>query len=147
MAAAEVLRQPDISYHPNFASYQQRSQNRRETEKLPVTIPAGFPQKLLSTLVWDGKDVKTGSEWIVELNKSQLDEIDSALKHFKCTYMTVRVPRTERKLLSMGSQHSACLMVTSVEIRSHCLPPALFCEHCPKSFTLGEAFLFCVVYV
>jgi hypothetical protein len=85
MAAAEVLRQPDISYHPNFASYQQRSQIRRETEKLPTTVPAGFPQQLSSTLVWDGKDVETGSEWIVELNKSQLDEIDSALRHFKCT--------------------------------------------------------------
>jgi hypothetical protein len=84
MAAAEVLRQPDISYHPNFASYQLRSQNRKDTEKLPTTIPTGFPQHLSSTLVWDGKKVEATSDWIIELSKARLDEIDRALKHFKC---------------------------------------------------------------
>jgi hypothetical protein len=84
MAAAQVLRQPDIAYHPNFDRYQVRSQHRQETEKLPTALPGGFPQQLSSPLVWEGKDVENSNGWIFELNEAQLDEIDQALNHFKC---------------------------------------------------------------
>ena len=84
MAAAQVLRQPDIAYHPNFDSYQVRSQRRQKTEELPKTLPSGFPKQLLSPLVWEGKEVEKSSDWIVALTEAQLDEIDQALNHFKC---------------------------------------------------------------
>lgn len=84
MAAAQILRQPDIAYHPNFDSYQVRSQHRQKTEKLPTTVPSGFPQQLSSPLVWEGKEVETSNDWIVVLTEAQLDEIDQALNHFKC---------------------------------------------------------------
>ena len=85
MATAQVLRQPEIAYHPDFDRYQVRSQHRQETEKLPTTLPSGFPKLLSSPLVWDGKDVESSNDWIVELSEAQLDEIDQALSHFKCT--------------------------------------------------------------
>ena len=84
MAAAQVLRQPDIAYHPNFDRYQVRSQHRQKTEDLPTTLPNGFPQQLSSPLAWEGKEVENSDDWIVELTEAQLDEIDQALNHFKC---------------------------------------------------------------
>ena len=86
MAAAQVLRQPEITYHPNLDSYRVRSQHRQETEELPKTLPSGFPEQLSSPLVWEGKEVESSSDWIVELTEAQLDEIDQALDHFKCTW-------------------------------------------------------------
>jgi len=84
MATAQVLRQPEIAYHPDFDRYQVRSQHRQDTEKLPTTLPSGFPKQLSSPLVWEGKDVESSSDWIVELSGAQLDEVDQALSHFKC---------------------------------------------------------------
>jgi hypothetical protein len=86
MAAAQVLRQPDIAYHPNFDRYQVRSQHRQKTEKLPTTLPSGFPQQLSSPLVWEGKEVENSNDWIVELTEAQLDEIDQALDRFRCKW-------------------------------------------------------------
>jgi hypothetical protein len=86
MAAAQVLRQPDITYHPNFDQYKARSQRRQKAEQLPTSLPDGFPQQLSSSLVWEGKDVEGRSDWTFELNESQLDEIDQALQKFKCRY-------------------------------------------------------------
>lgn len=86
MATAQVLRQPDISYHPNFESYQARSQERQRAEQLPTSLPDGFPKQLSSPLVWEGKDVESRSDWIFELNEGQLDEIHEALQKFKCKH-------------------------------------------------------------
>lgn len=77
--------QPEIQYHPNFEQYQARTRLRKETESLPTSLPAGFPQKLVSPLVWEGKDVENRSDWIYQLSDAQLDEIDAALKSFKGT--------------------------------------------------------------
>lgn len=76
--------QPDIAYTPNFDSYQARVQRRRETEKLEKSLPPGFPQKLVSNLVWDGKDLANKYDWNYVLTDSDLKEIDEALHHFKC---------------------------------------------------------------
>lgn len=86
MATAHVSRQPEITYHPNFEQYNARSQQRQKAEQLPTALPDGFPQQLSSSLVWEGKDVEGRSDWIFELNESQLDEIDQALQKFKCRY-------------------------------------------------------------
>ncbi|KAJ5729000.1 uncharacterized protein N7483_003508 [Penicillium malachiteum] len=75
--------QPDIQYHPDWTKYQARSQRRKETESLQTTLPAGFPEKLVSPLVWEGKDIENRSDWIYQLTDAQLDEIDAALNSFK----------------------------------------------------------------
>ncbi|CEO58945.1 Putative Taurine catabolism dioxygenase TauD, TfdA family protein [Penicillium brasilianum] len=75
--------QPDIQYHPDFEKYQARTRHRKETESLQTSLPAGFPQKLTSPLVWEGKDIEQTSDWIYKLSDDQLDEIDAGLKSFK----------------------------------------------------------------
>ena len=75
--------QPGIQYRPDWVKYQARSQRRKETESLQTSLPAGFPEKLTSPLVWEGKDVEKCSDWVYQLSDAQLDEIDSALKSFK----------------------------------------------------------------
>ncbi|KAJ5937919.1 hypothetical protein N7454_004261 [Penicillium verhagenii] len=86
MSATETITrpvQPDIQYHPDWEKYQARSRYRKETESLATSLPAGFPQELISPLVWEGKDVEKRSDWIYNLTDAQLDEIDTALKSFK----------------------------------------------------------------
>lgn len=81
--------QPDIQYHPDYAKYQERVRRRKETESLQTDLPAGFPAKLDSPLVWEGKDVEKRSDWIYQLSEAHLDEIDGALKRFKGLYRRI----------------------------------------------------------
>lgn len=83
--------QPEIQYHPNLEQYQARTRLRKETGSLQTSLPAGFPQKLVSPLVWEGKDVEKRSDWIYQLSDAQLDEIDVALKSFKGTHSSSRL--------------------------------------------------------
>ncbi|KAJ5382592.1 Taurine catabolism dioxygenase TauD/TfdA [Penicillium concentricum] len=78
-----VPTQPDIQYHPEYEKYKERTRRRKETETLQSTVPVGFPEKLVSPLVWEGKDVEKRDDWIYQLNDDQLDELDAALKSFK----------------------------------------------------------------
>lgn len=78
-----VPAQPDIQYHPEYEKYQERTRRRKELETLPSTLPAGFPQKLESSLVWEGKDIEKRDDWTYQLGDNQLDEIDAALNSFK----------------------------------------------------------------
>jgi hypothetical protein len=96
--------QPDIQYHPNFVKYQARTNQRKETESLQTSLPAGFPQKLASPLVWEGKDIETRSDWIYKLSDEQLDEIDAGLKSFKGKSLegsSTQVPNSHLGLCSL----------------------------------------------
>ncbi|KAH8825797.1 hypothetical protein DL96DRAFT_1670168 [Flagelloscypha sp. PMI_526] len=77
---------PDIIYHPDEVKYKARTERRlKEDPSLPTTpLPAGFPTKLESPLVWEGKDYeeKGEKEWTYDLNAQELEEIDDALKSF-----------------------------------------------------------------
>ncbi|OGE56231.1 hypothetical protein PENARI_c003G04140 [Penicillium arizonense] len=86
MSATETITvpvQPDIQYHPEYEKYKERTRRRKETETLQTSLPAGFPQQLISPLVWEGKDVEKRDDWIYQLKDGELDEIDAALKSFK----------------------------------------------------------------
>ncbi|KAF8346163.1 hypothetical protein F5887DRAFT_125135 [Amanita rubescens] len=75
---------PQIEYHPNEEQYRARTA-RRLAENPSLTksaLPKGFPKKVESPLVWEGKDFKDESEWVYELTPDQLKEIDDAVKHF-----------------------------------------------------------------
>lgn len=93
MATAQVIRpgppgQPGIDYTPNLDNYLSRVARRKETEELENELPAGFPKQLQSDLVWDGKDIAEKYDFTYELNASQLEEIEAALEHFKCSPLT-----------------------------------------------------------
>lgn len=75
--------QPDISYAPDHAKFKARSERRITTEKLPSTLPPGFPDKLDSDLVWDNTDIASRYDWTFVLSPSDISELDSALQHFK----------------------------------------------------------------
>ncbi|KAF9741551.1 hypothetical protein PMIN06_011208 [Paraphaeosphaeria minitans] len=75
--------QPDISYAPDYAKYKARTERRLATEKLPSTLPSGFPEKLESDLVWDNTDIASRYDWTYILSSSDIAELDSALQHFK----------------------------------------------------------------
>lgn len=90
MATAQVVHpgpigQPDIDYAPNLDKYLARVARRKETEKLENELPDGFPKQLESDLVWDGKDIAQKYDWTYVLNENELQEIEAALKHFKCS--------------------------------------------------------------
>ncbi len=90
MATAQVVMprgppgKPDIDYAPDIDKYLARTRRRLATERLERVLPEDFPQRLESDLVWDGSDIADRYNWVYELTQSDIDEIEAALKHFKC---------------------------------------------------------------
>ncbi|CAF9903720.1 MAG: hypothetical protein GOMPHAMPRED_000513 [Gomphillus americanus] len=74
--------QPDISYTPDLEKYLARVK-RREKESLDRTLPAGFPERLTSDLVWKGDSVAQQYDWAYELSDADIRELDNALHYFK----------------------------------------------------------------
>ena len=77
----ETAKQPDITYLPDPISYAERSK-RILAKNPPQVLPPGFPDELVSELVWEGKDFKEG-EWIYHLTESDIEEVRSAVEQFK----------------------------------------------------------------
>lgn len=76
--------QPDITYTPDFAKYQQRSAQRKSREVLQTHLPEGLPKQLTGTLVWDGDSVKASYNWTFSLSEEQVEEVRKALRYFQC---------------------------------------------------------------
>ncbi|OQE16248.1 hypothetical protein PENFLA_c028G03201 [Penicillium flavigenum] len=72
-----------IGYMPDYDQYLARGKRRQETEKLDQHLPKGFPPSLSGDLVWDGKDLADAYNWNYYLTSEDVDEINSALQHFK----------------------------------------------------------------
>jgi hypothetical protein len=89
MATAQVSRpgpagQPDIGYAPDLAKYLARVARRKATEEFTRQLPEGFPYELKSDLVWDGSNIADEYNFVYELNAEELEEIEDALRYFKC---------------------------------------------------------------
>lgn len=91
----EAAKQPDIEYHPNEEKWKARTARRlaEDPALVKTPLPAGFPQKLDSPLVWEGKDWKDPETWEYTLSDEQLQEIDDAVKHFNGMYLVFRLPK------------------------------------------------------
>ena len=77
--------QPDISYLPDPEKYALRTQYRVKNEQVHLTgLPTEFPQKLVSTCAWEGKDLVNEDEYVYALSEQETAEVESALAHFKC---------------------------------------------------------------
>lgn len=83
-AAVKPPGQPDISYAPDFKKYEARRDSRVKSGGLPRELPKGLPRQLTGKLVWEGDSLAKEYDWTYVLEQSQLDEIDLAVKHFKC---------------------------------------------------------------
>lgn len=77
--------QPDIEYQPDRTKWEARTARRLAADpSLPnKPLPAGYPKKLESPLVWEGSDWKDEKQWIYPLSASDLSEIAHAVKHFR----------------------------------------------------------------
>ena len=85
ITAETIVQQPDIDYKPDFEKYQARAKFRLQTEPLDqARLPLGFPQELVSDLVWEGDGLADKYEWTYALTPEQVEELEDALKHFKC---------------------------------------------------------------
>ncbi|KAG5650327.1 hypothetical protein H0H81_012613 [Sphagnurus paluster] len=82
---AAVPQQPDIGYDPDETKWKARTARRLlENPSLPNTpLPEGFPKKLVSPLMWEGKDWTEEKQWVYEMTPEHLKEIDEAVKHFR----------------------------------------------------------------
>ncbi|KAJ4370428.1 hypothetical protein N0V83_004946 [Neocucurbitaria cava] len=85
MAIPEITNahQPDIDYTPDHEKYLARVKRRLATEKIDDSLPPAFPMKLDSDLVWDNTDIHSRFDWVYKLTALDLDEIETALQHFK----------------------------------------------------------------
>ncbi|KAF3764193.1 hypothetical protein M406DRAFT_62540 [Cryphonectria parasitica EP155] len=81
--AAAPPGQPDIQYAPDYEKYQARGARRLQTEKLPTSVPEGFPDQLTGDMVWEGETLAETYDWTYVLKEDQLAEIDEAVQHFK----------------------------------------------------------------
>lgn len=52
-------------------------------KKIEKTLLVGFPKKLQSDLVWQGKDLAKDFDWDYHLSKADLAEINNAIQQFK----------------------------------------------------------------
>ena len=73
-----------LGYMPDHDQYLARGKRRQETEKLDQHLPDGFPPNLSGDLVWEGKSLAATYNWNYYLTAEDLDEINHALRHFKC---------------------------------------------------------------
>ena len=80
-------KQPDISYAPDREKWSKRTAQRLSNDPtlLSTPLPEGFPRKLESPLVWEGKHWKDESQWVYDLDSAELIEIDAAVRHFNGT--------------------------------------------------------------
>lgn len=105
MAATQIIEQPtqpDIQYAPDRAKYHARTQSRKQNEALQKSLPAGFPERLESPLVWDGKEVEKQEDWVYQLSNTHLDELDAALKSFKGISLEFMNRNVNLILLALG---------------------------------------------
>ena len=77
--------QPDISYLPDPEKYALRTQHRVKDERLRlIGLPTGFPQRLVSSFVWEGKGLARAYDAVYTLSEQETIEVEHALEHFKC---------------------------------------------------------------
>jgi len=83
-SSAYARSQPDISYHPDREKWQKRAAQRLSEDPTltSIPLPEGFPNKIDSPLVWEGKDWKNEAQWVFTLTREHLQEVDDAVKHF-----------------------------------------------------------------
>ena len=81
----QILRQPDISYAPDPDKYRARQKARLQTEAVKhASLPSGFPQRLISDLAWEGDRLADTYDWTYVLNGDEVQELEDALRHFRC---------------------------------------------------------------
>ncbi|RWA12638.1 hypothetical protein EKO27_g2470 [Xylaria grammica] len=71
-----------IAYDADHANFLARAKLLAAVKLGQAPLPAGFPKKVASGMVWDGSSFKD-EEWVIRLTSEHLAEIDSALRMFR----------------------------------------------------------------
>ncbi|KAB8275531.1 hypothetical protein BDV30DRAFT_224967 [Aspergillus minisclerotigenes] len=75
-----------ISYLPDRTEYEARARSVPQHEIEEAILPEGFPIYLSSKMAWDRESISSyEDDYILNLDDSQLKEIDDALQHFKAS--------------------------------------------------------------
>ncbi|KAE8140795.1 hypothetical protein BDV38DRAFT_239411 [Aspergillus pseudotamarii] len=73
-----------IPYFPDRAEYEARARSVPQHEIDAAVLPEGFPTHISSKMAWDRESISSyEDEYILNLNDSQLKEIEDALRQFK----------------------------------------------------------------
>jgi hypothetical protein len=75
--------QADLEYTPVRQKWLDRTERRLKTEILSTELPEGFPTRLDSDLVWDGRTLPDVYDWTYHLDSEDLEEIKKALAYFR----------------------------------------------------------------
>jgi len=72
-------------YEKSIANHQRKTVS--ESDHRRHYIPAGFPEKITSPMVWSGTDFQNDARrYSITLNESQIIEIEAAYQHFEGTF-------------------------------------------------------------
>lgn len=71
-----------ITYDADHANFLARAKLVAAAKLGQASLPAGFPNKIESEMVWDGSSFKD-EEWVVHLTSEHLAELDSAVRMFR----------------------------------------------------------------
>lgn len=75
---------PEIEWNPSFATFQSRVEMLSKLQlPRPQSVPSGFPEKIEAPWAWDGAEHQQCGDYVLQLEKSDIGEIENALKHFK----------------------------------------------------------------
>jgi hypothetical protein len=81
-AATKNVKYAELDYEFDPIAYQKRSLARVATEKLPMTLPKGWPAAVHGLLAWSGKDFPDETPFIYMISDEENQEIANALACF-----------------------------------------------------------------
>ncbi|RDI78681.1 hypothetical protein Vi05172_g11250 [Venturia inaequalis] len=75
---------PEIEWNPSFATFQSRVEMLSKLRlPRPQSLPSGLPEAIQAPWAWDGSEYQHCEDYVLQLEKGDIQEIESALKHFK----------------------------------------------------------------
>jgi hypothetical protein len=81
---------PEIEWNPSYTTFQSRVEMLFKLQfPRPQTLPPGFPETIHAPWAWDGPDFQNDQDYIFQLKKQDVAEIEDALKHFKSKHSRV----------------------------------------------------------
>lgn len=75
---------PEIQWNPSYATFQSRIDMLSKLQfSRPQSVPPAFPEIVQAPWVWDGGDFENTQEYIFQLERRDIEEIEDALGYFK----------------------------------------------------------------
>lgn len=75
---------PEIEWNPSFSTFQSRVELLSKLHlPRPQSLPPGFPETIQAPWAWNGSEYRHCENYVLQLGKSDIEEIESALNRFK----------------------------------------------------------------